>query len=94
MAQKAVYKENMSQNTIMPFGKYKGKDLLFIAENNPKYLIWLNSIELRGTLKTSVNDFVDSEYFIDCLHEFDKNEVLEDHGLSDDDFSFGTSHEW
>lgn len=59
------------QSQVMPFGKYKGKDLLFIAENNPKYLLWLKSeCELRGKLKDAVWQFVETSYFKECLNTY------------------------
>lgn len=59
------------QNYKMPFGKYKGKDLLFITENNPKYLIWLdNECELNGNLKSAVSQMVKTSYFKGALDEY------------------------
>ena len=65
----------MSQNTKMPFGKYKGKDLLFIAENNPKYLLWLNTVDLREPLKAAVDSFTATQYFNECLEEYLESEA-------------------
>jgi uncharacterized protein (DUF3820 family) len=58
----------MSQNTIMPFGKYKNRDLLFIAEMDPNYLLWLQTTA-KGKLLEDVNSFVKTDYFKDCLRE-------------------------
>lgn len=41
-------------NMIMPFGKYKGNTLRWIAENDVLYLDWLAGIETRGQLKLTV----------------------------------------
>lgn len=56
------------QNFIMPFGKYKGKDLLFITENNPKYLLWVQTIA-QGHLKEAVDSMVKTTYFKDAWLE-------------------------
>jgi uncharacterized protein (DUF3820 family) len=76
------------QNFIMPFGKYKGKDLLFITEENPRYLIWLSTeCELKGPLKDAVLQMVETSYFKDALNEVVKNEELYiDACMSDRDF--------
>ena len=66
----------MSQNFVIPFGKYKDQDLLHVAEIEPKYLIWLDSIA-KGDLKDALESFLNSKYFKDCLHEFDYEKTLE-----------------
>ena len=38
----------------MPFGKYKGEELWHIADSDPKYILWLTTIELDGKLKEEV----------------------------------------
>lgn len=57
------------QNYIIPFGKYKGKDLLFVAENNPQYLNWLGTIVYESELKTELDKFLKTTYFLECLLE-------------------------
>lgn len=69
----------------MPFGKYKGKDLLYIIETNPRYLLWLNSIELKGDLKTAVPNLIETDYFSEALAEYLDNEIMCDHGCSESD---------
>jgi hypothetical protein len=75
----------MSQNTIVPFGKYKGKDLLYIIENNPRYLLWLNSIELKGDLSVAVPALIETDYFNEALAEYLDLEMLCDHGCTESD---------
>lgn len=36
----------VNENFVMPFGKYKGKDLLEISESNPSYIIWLDNADV------------------------------------------------
>jgi hypothetical protein len=63
------------QNQIMPFGKYKGKDLLFIGQWNPKYIIWLRDVaELREPLKTAVASFSETRLFKDSLFDYEESE--------------------
>lgn len=40
----------MAENVIMPFGKYKGKSLKEIEEQDPNYIDWLrkNNIDILG----------------------------------------------
>lgn len=69
----------------MPFGKYKGKALLTIAEEDIGYIVWLSSIDLFSNLKAVVNDlliqFKDEVYDyreaqenqLDALSSWDKN---------------------
>ena len=75
----------MSQNTIMPFGKYKGKDLLHITEENPRYLLWLGTLKLRGDLKEAVLNLIDSDYFQESLAEYLEFELQCQHGCSESD---------
>jgi hypothetical protein len=65
----------LSQNFVIPFGKYKNYDLLHVAESEPKYLIWLDSVA-EGNLKIALESFLNSKYFKDCLieHEYEDNE--------------------
>lgn len=51
----------MSQNFVIPFGKYKDHDLLHVAELEPKYLVWLDSVA-TGELKDALESFLDSKY--------------------------------
>lgn len=44
---------------IIPFGKYKGKEISYVYENDLKYYCWLNSIELKDTVS-----------YIKCQDEF------------------------
>lgn len=61
----------MSFNDRIPFGKHKGKDLLFIAEYDVMYLVWLSQLpDLKEPLRTSVVDFVNSNYVKDCIEEY------------------------
>jgi len=59
-----------AQNCIIPFGKYKGKDLLFVTENNPRYLLWLESVAY-GPLKEEIDKLIETDYFWDAVHERD-----------------------
>jgi uncharacterized protein (DUF3820 family) len=61
------------QNQIIPFGKYKGKDLLFVAENNPNYLTWLQTVA-NGKLKENLDKFLATDYFMDCYREHQEGE--------------------
>jgi hypothetical protein len=66
----------MSQNTIIPFGKHKGKDLLFVAEWDAPYLLWLQTVA-KDKLLDDVNAFVKTDYFKDCLREAREEEYEE-----------------
>lgn len=43
----------------MPFGKYKGEELYHIADEDPKYILWLTTLELDGNLKKVVDELAD-----------------------------------
>lgn len=56
----------------MPFGKYKGKDLLFIGTFDPPYILWLcNKAQLREPLKTAVTEFSKTQLFRDSLYDYE-----------------------
>lgn len=42
---------------IIPFGKYKGKEISYVYENDLKYYYWLNSIELKAGFKEAMEKF-------------------------------------
>jgi uncharacterized protein (DUF3820 family) len=65
-----------TQNCIIPFGKYKGKDLLFVAEHNPDYLNWLSTVVYESELKTELDKFLKTKYFADCWLEDKRNREL------------------
>lgn len=45
---------------ILPFGKYKGYKLVKVAQEDPKYLIWMKkNLDLNGGLSWGVNYYVD-----------------------------------
>jgi len=46
--------EEPDPNMLMPFGKYKGKALRWIAENDVLYLDWLAGASLYGPLEKTV----------------------------------------
>lgn len=66
----------MTQNTMIPFGKYKGHDLLYVAEINPFYLLWLQSVA-KGNFKVSIDNFLTTSYFKDCIKEWTVNNEME-----------------
>jgi hypothetical protein len=96
-----------TQNCIIPFGKYKGKDLLFVAEHNPHYLNWLSTVVYESELKTELDKFLKTKYFADCWLEDQerryKSQELEPERMfepltpsrkwgHDDDGDFGDEH--
>ena len=42
---------------IIPFGKYKGKTIGYVYNNDIKYYKWLKTIPLKGQLKQNIEDF-------------------------------------
>lgn len=65
------------QNYVMRFGKHKDKDLLYIAEYDPKYLLWLSNLEdLKSLAKDNVHEFIKSSYFQACLKEYQESEYM------------------
>lgn len=71
------------QNLIMPFGKHKGKDLLYIIEWHPKYMLWLSTIELKGKLAEAIPVLIETEYFKESLKEYLQSEQLYYEALRD-----------
>jgi uncharacterized protein (DUF3820 family) len=61
------------QNQIIPFGKHKGKDLLSVAFDNPKYLLWLQTVA-NGKLKDNLDLFIATSYFKDRYEEYQEAE--------------------
>lgn len=43
--------EMAEQKMIIPFGKYKGKSIQYVLDENPKYLLWLKGIAKGNLLK-------------------------------------------
>jgi hypothetical protein len=66
----------MNQNFVLPFGKYRGDDLIYVAEVNPKYLLWLKSTA-KGELKENLDSFINTNYFKDCLLKIEFNNQIE-----------------
>lgn len=66
----------MNENYVIPFGKHKGQTLPDVAEENPPYLMWLNTVA-KGDLKKNLEDFLETKYFQDCLVEWEINNEME-----------------
>lgn len=50
----------VSEDFIMPFGKYRGQTLGDILAGDPKYLDWLAGLDnLRAPLRAAVDDMVE-----------------------------------
>jgi len=54
---KSTQKQNVSISFVMPFGKYRGKTLLDISEQDPGYILWLNAKNIY---------YVDAQLLIAC----------------------------
>ncbi len=57
----------------IPFGRYKNKELMHVADENPKYLIWLESVA-KGKLKEELDKIIESEVFQKTLNDFQMSE--------------------
>lgn len=65
-----------NMNLVMHFGKYNGRSIAWIAEHDPRYLMWLGSLpvvrtrhilwsSVRGQLLKILQAELDAEYFGD-----------------------------
>jgi uncharacterized protein (DUF3820 family) len=59
-------KQNLPQKTVLNFGKYKGKTLLQILDENPSYIVWLadnNIINIpNDLLTTALSDIMPPDF--------------------------------
>lgn len=51
--------ENLEKGDLIPFGKYKGKNIEYIREKDPKYIEWLKKNEW---VKENLKDIYESLY--------------------------------
>lgn len=57
----------------IPFGRYKNKELIQVADKDLKYLIWLESVA-KGKLKEELDKIIESEVFQKTLNDFQMSE--------------------
>lgn len=70
------------ENMVMPFGKYKGKTIQWIADNDVLYLDWMMGIDLRGRLFHAVYD-LHTKYEEEIAKKIDEKDPRDDFGYGD-----------
>ena len=56
----------LKANFVIDFGKYKGKEISYVCQHNPSYILWWNEIKTLPKLHNSVIKLA-TDWYIDKI---------------------------